>query len=286
MLDVKIPEELKETQYWFGRIIERPIDEENRIDPIAPSGEPLEVEAARHIAASATLRPMQRIEIYNQQYWWRLLNALQETFPLMIPLIGYRRFNREIAIPYLLKYPSIHWSVVLIGDRLVQWMKEEYHGNDRELLINMATVDWAFNYSFIVEEVPPLTTADMETETISSRVLHTQPHLALFKLDCDLFKFRQECQKHPNEYWTEHPLPDLYSEQKTYFFVLYRNHHDDISWKEISMLEYHLLSLFQNGTTIDQACEWLEQQEASLIQDAEENLQKWFQEWTARGWLV
>lgn len=284
---IKVPAELDKTLYWFGHIIERPIDEYNQINPIAPSGEQLEIEAAEYIAPSPTLRPAERIQIYNQQYWWRLLNVLQEIFPLITVLKGYSAFNRKIAIPYLMKYPSTHWTVVFVGDRLTEWLEEYYNENDKELLVNSAKIDWAFNHSFIAAEFPSLTIADMETETISSQLLFTQPHLAFFEMNYNLFKFRKECLDHPIEYWKDHPLPALESQDKEkMFFVLYRNQYDDISWKQISIGEYYLLSRFQKGTTIDDACEWLESQEMTLVEAAMSNLQGWFQEWTARGWLV
>lgn len=103
--DAKVPFKLKKTQLWFGSIIGRPIDEDSKMNPISPAGQPIEIEACDFIRPSPTLRPAQRIQIYNQQYWWRLLSSMHETFPLVTRLFGYHDFNKIIAIPYLVKFP-------------------------------------------------------------------------------------------------------------------------------------------------------------------------------------
>ena len=78
IFDKKVPLELKKTQEWFASIITRPIDVENQMMPISPSGVPMEEEAKRFIVPRPKLRADERIQIYNQQYWWRLLNILQD----------------------------------------------------------------------------------------------------------------------------------------------------------------------------------------------------------------
>src|SRR4051812_44875922 len=106
--DAAVPTQLKRMQEWFASIITRPVDEESRINPLSPEGVPMEQEACRYITPSATLLPAQRIQIYNQQYWWRLLSIMHELYPLVTRLFGHRDFNQTIAIPYLVKYPPSH----------------------------------------------------------------------------------------------------------------------------------------------------------------------------------
>jgi len=286
--DPNVPLLLKKEQQWFGSILNSPIDENNHLSPHSPSGVPIEIEASEHIVPSHSLKPHQRIQIYAQQYWWRMLDTLQEDFPFVTRLFGYQRFNRLVAIPYLVKYSSRNWSMNLIGDRLSQWIEEEYCGNDKELVLKAVKLDWAFSQSFLAEELPPLMQEHLPSEEsleeIFEQKLYLQPHINLFEMECDLFQFRVELLKHLPDYWLNHAMPTLESSHKR-FFVLYRNKRNDLSWKEISRGEYHLLHFFQSGSSIDKVCEWLETQEADLYQNAMENLSSWFQEWTSRGWL-
>lgn len=287
--DAKVPQLLKREQEWFGSIIRRPIDEDSRMNSISPDGQSMEIEAAEHIAPSPTLRPAQRIQIYNQQFWWRLLSTMHDTFPLLTRMFGYYDFNKMIGIPYLVNYPPSDWSLNVLGDRLVKWIDEEYKGEDKTLVLNAAKIDWSFSASFVVKQLPPLTTEEFPNEAalegILSRQLYTQPHLHLFRFDSHLFNFRNEFLKHDPDYWLEHDFPEN-EKGKMFYFVLYRNQRNDISWKDISEGEYHLLSFFQQGMSIEVACHWLEAQENSLHFEAMHHLQSWFQEWTQRGWLT
>jgi hypothetical protein len=130
--DSKVPTLLKETQEWFGSIISRAIDGNSQMNPISPTGRPMREEAWDHIRPSPTLQPAQRIQIYNQQYWWRLVNTLQESFPLVTRLFGFHAFNFTIAMPFLLKYPPNDWTLNSLGDRLPRWIEEEYKADDRQ----------------------------------------------------------------------------------------------------------------------------------------------------------
>lgn len=286
--DTKVPQQLKKIQQWFGSIISRPIDDNSQMIPLSPSNKPMEEEAAIYIAPSPTLHPAQRIQLYNQQYWWRLLNAFQESYPLVTRLFGYYDFNKTIVIPYLVKYPPRHWSLSLLGDRLTYWIEKEYHADDKVLVLNAAKIDWAFNYSFIASQLSPITANDLSegknAANLLKRKLYLQPSLHFFEMNYDLFQFRIEFLKQEPNYWIENDFPELVHD-KTRFFYLYRTQKNDISWNEISQGEYHLLQLFRKGATIEKACSWLESQEASLYNAAIKNLHLWFQEWTIRGWL-
>lgn len=286
--DEKVPHALKREQQWFGSIIGRPIDEDSRMNPISPSGVSMEEEASEHIAPSPTLRPAQRIQIYNQQYWWRLLNTLHESFPFTMRLFGYFDFNRIIGIPYLAKYPPRHWSLALLGDRLSKWCLEEYQAADSKLVSQAAELDWAFSESFTARELSPLT-AEMlskpeDLEEIFEKTVFIQPHIHLFEYDYDLFRYRIEFLKQDPEYWMHNEFPVL-DRSRPFYYALFRTMTNDISWKEISLGEYLILSRFQKGASINSICEWLEDQEPAVYEAAAESLQLWFHEWAQRGWL-
>jgi hypothetical protein len=285
--DVKVPESLKREQQWFGSIIGRPIDENSCMNPISPSGRSMEEEAAEHIQPSPTLRPAQRIQIYNQQYWWRLLNTLQESFPLLSRLFGFYDFNRSIAVPYLEKYPPRHWSLSFLGDRLLQWCQEDYHAKDKKLVLQAAELDYAFSDCFIVGEVAPITMEDIATEkaalAILEKVIYLQRFVCLFEYEYDFFKYRIDFLEKNHDHWLENDFPPM-DNSRPFYYALYRTKKNDISWKEITRGEFLILSLFQKGASVDDICEMLENQ-PDLYPEAAEKMQLWFHEWAQRGWL-
>ncbi len=279
---------LKSTQEWFASIITSRLGENDTIQPYTSTGNLVAEEAARYITPSPTLRPHQRIQIYNQQYWWRLLNTLHTNFPLVTRLFGSHAFNEEIGIPYLLKHPPSHWSLTDLGERLPKWITECYYEPDQSLIYNAACLDWAFMSSFIAPQCPPLDLAHLlqgDPDSLLCYTFYLQPHIALFTWEYDLLTFRGCFLKQNVDYWVEHRFPDLHK-GKTYRFILYRNAKNNIAWREISQGEFLLLERFKAGTSITAACEYIEAQESSLYEEVANHLQKWLQEWTQAGWLT
>lgn len=286
--DARVPTDLKRTQQWFASIITRPIDDQSRMNPISPSGNPMASEASFYIVPSPTLQPAQRIQIYNQQYWWRLLNTLHEIFPLVVRLFCYYDFNQIIGFPYLCRYPPRHWSLNVIGDHLPQWIQENYHADDKNLVYECAKVDLAYNGLFFAPQCEPISSSINPEKNISGflmRKIFLRPSIALFELNYNLFQARIEFLKQDPEYWLDNDFPELQKE-KLYYFTLYRNQSNNLQWQEITEVEFRFLQLFKKGETIENACSWLERQSENYYEHAIKNMHLWFQEWTALGWLT
>jgi len=280
-----VPEMLKETQEWFASIITRPIDPQSHMNPISPSGVPMVEESKKYILPSPTLEPHQRIEIYNQQYWWRLLTVLHENLPLIVRLFGYFDFNQRIGFPYLCEYRPDTWSLNPLGTHVVQWMEDHYHEEDRQLVIDAAKVDVAYNDGFVVEGLPPLSTEEIpDMSEVIDMPLKLQPSVALFQMNYHLFPFRAKMLDQEPEYWEENEFPELVHGENI-LTILYRNRAHNMCWEEIDLAEHHLLTLFKQGTTIAKACESLERQSAQIVNQAEKNLASWLQKWVVRGLL-
>lgn len=290
--DTTVPDSLKEVQQWFGSIIGRPIDVNSQMNPISPSGVPMEEESWRYIAPSPSLQPAQRIQIYNQQYWWRLLSTLQEIFPTVTRLFGYHDFNQAIAIPFLTKYPPNHWSLHFVGSRLLQWVEEDYHENDKELVWNAVKMDWAFTDGFIAPSYPPIDLSKLPTpgdlSSILEETLYLQPHVQFFEMPYDMFLFRIDFLQQDADYWIDNdfpPLPLLPEGEKA-FFIVYRLRNNDVTVEKVSKTEYLLLQNFREGSSVDAICQWLETQDEVVSQEAGENLHNWFQNWTLNQLLT
>lgn len=282
--DLNVPVRLREHQTWFSSIITRPIDESSQINPLSPSGRPISEEAAEWITPSCTLKPYQRIQIYNQQYWWRLLSTLHKTFPLVVRLYGYRDFNDTIAVPYLQKYISNHWSLSHLGNRLPQWVENDYFGEDKPLILSATLIDWAYNIVFLEKHEAPLINED-DLSTIFEKKAKLQPHIHLFSMPNNLFQFREQLIAQEPEYWDENPFPKLLSD-KQYHFILYRTVNNFVTFEEVTKSEYQLLQKFRSGTTLEKALQWIESQDNEVYREAAENLHLWMQKWTVHQWLT
>lgn len=282
----KAPSHIEELQEWFGSIIKRPLIED-RINPIAPSGDLICQEAAKFIMTSPTLKPHHRLEIYNQQFWWRLQNLLQSNFPMTLRILGYKAFN-EIVVQYVMDYPPNHWSLTLLGKQLHNWTKQNYHSKDRELISCVTELDWVFCESFVADQYPFLTIDSLtvwDPEKVLTVNFYLQPHLFLVEFPSDLLIFREKLVKENPEFWSKNPLPNL-SEDKTHYFVIFRNLKNNVAWKEVSQSEHLLMLQFKNGLSIQKACDWLQHPDAILCGVTIEYLQTYVQNWILLGWLT
>lgn len=240
---------LVDLQTWFGTLISEP--------PHRNIGR----EGERYTT------PPQRLEIYHRQYWSRLLKCLQENYPTLTRLYGYENFNQKIAIPYLTQYRPSHWALCKLGCSLPLWLT----GRDQEI----ASLDAAANEAFTSRQNPPF---DFNQVEALSKKLTLQPHVQIFKLNEDLFSFREEVLNHEVPHWQEHKPPTI--RQGGCFFTLYRNIHNQVNWKEVTIGEYRLLHLFKKGISIQEACAQIEEEGGEICEEAEARLPLWFREWT------
>lgn len=281
------PKSLEELQAWFAGVIRAPLVDGLKIKPLSPSEKPIVEESKRYIKPNAFLDSHQRIEIYNQQYWWRLLKILQENFPTLARLFGTNGFNKQIATPFLCECKAPHWSLNKLGISLPDWIKRSYNGKDKELLYASSLLDQAFTSSFVAADLPPLDIPKLINEygdELTSCVFSLQPHVEVFHFRYDLLKFRELLVKQQVDYWIKKPFPKL-SKERDYYFVFFRTRNNLLSWRQIKKGEWHLLSSFKKGTSIDMALEALDEND-SMYQEIEENLENWIQNWTAFNLLT
>lgn len=279
--DEHVPTALKDTQEWFANIITRPIDENSQMNSEAPSGIPMSVEAKKYIVPSPTLEPDKRIQIYNQQYWWRLLSTLHDNFPLTTRLFGYTDFNQLIGIPYLQKYPPKHWSLNHLGHLLPKWVREDYHESDLTLIQEAIDADWSYVKGFFAEDLPFEVTDEQE---MLEQTYVLQPHISLHTFTHRLMPLRDIMINHEPDYWVKENFPHL-EKDHLYYFVIYRNSHYNVVWSEIDEAHFLVLSQFEKQQSISEVCSWLENQESDIQSAANKHLHLWFQEWTVNRWL-
>lgn len=261
-------------------MIAQPLKTDNKIPSTTPFGTDVESEAEKYITPSTTLKPYQRIELYHQQYWWRLLRCLQENFPTLARLHGITIFNQKIGIPYLYENPPTHWALCRLGQTLPDWLaKNAFSDLDRDV----AGIDAAAQRVFWIGEEEPVDFASFSEEDILTKTLNLQPHVHLFNLGGDLFTFRDGVLREEPDFWQENPFPEV--RQGRCYFALYRNLKNQVKWKELSIGEYCFLVCFSQGMSIQEACEKIQDEEDAVLKEAQELMPLWFREWTFLKWF-
>jgi hypothetical protein len=139
--------------------------------------------AESFIAPNSRLTAFERLEIYNRQYWFRILGALAEDFTGLSAVVGARAFEK-LSIAYLTAHPSRSFTLRNLGSKLPEWLaaNPQFAGRRHRLAIDVARIEWAFVEAFDSAEHTPLTLDQFATLDVGSR-LALQPHLRLVALD-------------------------------------------------------------------------------------------------------
>lgn len=238
-------------------------------------------EAEDFILPAIKLTSAQRIQIYSQQYWWRLLSILHKNFPALTRLFGYADFNQTIGMPFLATYPSRHWSLAQLGHQLSDWIDQYYQAKDKALVMATAEVDWAYQSIFFA---PPPSFLPPSMDLLSKK-LALQSHLKLFCFPFDIFSLRAALLKEEVEFWLESDFPVM-SKERTYFFILFRTWQNQILYKEVEEAQWVFLDLISKGSSINEICDNMEKREKKVREDAETSLDRWIQEWINERWLM
>jgi hypothetical protein len=141
-----------------------------------------EVSAESYIKPNDRLSSFDRLEIYNRQYWLRVIAAVTEDFSALQVLLGARKFD-QLVLAYLRENPSTSFTLRNLGAHLPMWLAAhpEFCSSARQLAVDVAKLEWAYIEAFDGAAKAPLSEADFAKFTGDS-TLSLQPHLQLLSL--------------------------------------------------------------------------------------------------------
>jgi len=137
---------------------------------------------ANYIKPSSLLTSFERLEIYNRQYWFRVIAAVAEDFPALNAVLGEEKFD-SLVLAYLRGNPSTSFSLRNLGARLPAWLGSypEFSGSQHALAVDVARLEWAYIEAFDGARLEPLGWKDF-AELAADSTLRLQPHLQLLDL--------------------------------------------------------------------------------------------------------
>ena len=173
---------LLDLQRRMAEDVMRPLTADFEMQPSTCDGRSTHELAEGYIKPNERLSSFERLEIYNRQYWFRVIGAVAEDFPALSALVGEKKFDRLI-LAYLRENPSTSFTLRNLGSKLPGWLEEhpELTPNRRELLLDVARLEWAYVEAFDEADLPALTASDLSNLSAESR-LFLQPHLQLLDL--------------------------------------------------------------------------------------------------------
>lgn len=282
---------LAETQRLMLDTIRRPMQTGQRMQD---SGADV---ANRIISPNSRLSSFERLEIYNQQYWWRLVALFAEDFPGVRAVVGQRLFDR-LTTDYLEACPSQSWNLRNLGSRLPGFLEEhpEIVAPYTDLALDIARTEWAVTAAYDDaedERIDPMQLAMSDPSTLR---LGVQPYVQLLELrypaDRLLLKLkrRNEAAAVSNAVGGQRKTtraPRLSSRplRQPLYLAVHRQDYA-VYYRRIDALSFQLLQALGAGESLETACEVAMSAGPSDANEAAGLIRKWFELFTSLGWLT
>jgi hypothetical protein len=288
--------DLRAIQRAFATGITRPLTKSYAMQPKWADGTSTRKAVAAFIKPNDRLTSFDRLEIYNKQYWFRLLDSLHEDFPGLRALIGDDRFHK-LSIAYLTKYPSRTFSLRDLGDRMEKFLSRKpiWVAPQGKLARDVVRLEWAHIVAFDGEALPPLE-VDALLDGGDPATLHLalQPHITFLACDYPVDDFiiqvrrREEPQGEASNAVAERierkvarkvKLP-----QPEKIWLAVHRSENSVYYKRLEPEAYLICSALRKGLPLQAACERAFRRR-KMDPAFGTTLQGWFAQWASFGWF-
>jgi hypothetical protein len=174
---------LGEIQALMFGCIRRPLTRDEEMQRELPDGASTAAVAETFIKPNDRLTSFDRLQIYNQQYWWRLLASFGEDFRGLRAVLGERKFDR-LATAYIDALPSRSWTLRNLGERLESFLREhpELTAPRERLALDVARVEWARTVAFDGPSRRPLDPQRLAGRDPADVFVKLQPYIVFLEL--------------------------------------------------------------------------------------------------------
>ena len=250
------------------------------------------------IERSEAQTSVERLSIYANAYYARLLECLGEEFPVLRQTLGEETFN-GFAFGYLQSYPSQSYTLGKLGENFARYLTEtrpaevdsfdlpaepdsgDMPANWPEFLIDLATLEWTFSQVFDgpgVEHETLLTSEQLQAidaEQWPAARLEVVPCLKLLALRFPVNAYYTAMRRDENP-----PLPGTAAS-----WVAITRREFIVRRHELNLRQFELLSALAAGETIGAAIERAAAAPGANVEQFIVELGDWFREWAANDFF-
>lgn len=293
------PDRLEKVQNFLIDSIKRPLGKDYEM--ILEPGMAVE----EYVLAGEKHSSRDRLEIYCQQYWYRLLDCMEEDFPGILKVLGRDRFSR-LSREYLSAYPSgyLPESYLLkdLGKHLAAFVRErpELVEPHDELIYDLARFEYAQVFAFDEEGLPAISLEVLERQDFNRVSFRTQPYMVLLSLSYPLDDFSIALKKGGSSTREAATQREVSSEstgtgedtaqlpEPEPIKVVVHRHGNRIYFKRLNEFSFEFLGLLSAGNTLAEAVSELIEMHPKL-QDDLPSFSSMVKEdcasWVRLGWL-
>lgn len=262
--------------------------------------------ASQLIRPGKNLTSFQRLEVYNQQYWYRLLDCLEDDFPGLRALLGQRRFAR-LAREYIVSHPSKTFSLRDLGQELVSFLqrRSDLIEPNPPLCVEMAMFEWAKIVAFDGPASAAIDADYIRTNAAGELKIGLQPYLTLLDLHYALDRYSialADRQKDRNEAGSDRKKEKRTAKRAPYpvreeICLVVHRHENVVYFKRVERAAFVILTALRRGRSLNDAVSdaltfaGTRQSSPVLEEDGmnyrqlQGNVQNWFTLWMQLGWL-
>ena len=283
-------------QRAVARAVMQPLTRSERMRRTAPTGRRMGAYAARYIKPNDRLTSFERLEIYNRQYWFRVLGSMAEDFPGLLAILGQRRFD-DMCRAYLVECPSRSFTLRNLGARLETWLRRnpKWIRGKQTLALDMVRLEWADIEAFDGKAEPALHPEDLNGSSTRGLRLRLQPYVRVLELHYPVDDLTLEFRENDNTAdFASNALTETRRsskvravaalEPKQIFLVVHRMDFS-VYFRRIEHEEFALLSALRSGKTIERAIELAFQRSSVPEFDRGGYVRLRFQTWATMGWF-
>lgn len=273
---------LADFQRDFGAALRTPLDA--RSGTLRAQSERYEAPLVAAVADAASCSGRERLALYNRQYWFRLLTAMQTSWPLTARLLGLFCFNLH-AQRFLLHAPPRHFDLRIVTLGFEAYLASSLRTEAVDLgpgetplptpaLLEAAALDAEFARVFYAPAEPRFDPSQSNDASLLDRRLKSGTAYARVREHWPLVKLRHT----PAESRSERAiaLPARHAQPETW--ALFRNQRG-VAHVRLAPLQARLLELLE-GYPLGHA---LAQLEAEVEPEARESLAEQTRGWIAQG---
>ncbi|ADV83048.1 DNA-binding domain-containing protein [Terriglobus saanensis] len=286
---------LLELQRQMANDVRRPLTPDFEMQQQTEDGRSMEDIASGYIKPNDRLTSFDRLEIYNRQYWFRVISAVSEDFPALAAVLGSKRFD-ALVLAYLKENPSTSFTLRNLGARLPVWLNghPEFSPKAKHaLILDVAGLEWAYVESFDRARIRSLTLEDLAGLDGDSK-LSLQPHLQLLALNYPVDELVLAVRKQTPEYdmmsnavseLTVHTRPKLPSMRRARVFLAVHRFDNSVYYRRIDHEAYLLFVSLQQRRTLGESLEVSFAASKLTPQQQAAKIQQYFAHAAELGWF-
>lgn len=273
-----------------------PLTPSERMRRFAPNRRPMSAIASQIIKPNDRLTSFERLEIYNRQYWFRVLDGFSEDFPGLRAVLGDRCFE-ALAKAYLSDCPSRCFTMRNLGSRLESWLRKhpQYARSRQQLALDMVRLEWAEIETFDSASRPPVTAESLSDADPAKLRLGLQPYIRLLALHYPaedlLLAIKHELGTNVasnafNERQKRKKVSAVARLAPAPVYLAIHRLENTVYFRRLAREEFRILRALARGRTLEQAIASGFRSSAIPPIDRAAAAAAWFRNWSSLSWFV